>query len=187
MKAGESVSPELFFPDNFGIPTLAGRKAKVELRVVAVQESRLPEVDDKFIASFGVREGGLERFRQDVRQNLERELGNMLNIRNKNEVVSFNDVSSDVSSMLELSDEQLLAYLDAAGDRRTRTARDGFESRVEAARLGTVFASNAKAYGSWRRKQDRQSPERQPVLVGAALESAVMNIARQFPGHVVSA
>jgi trigger factor len=87
MKAGESISPELFFPANFGIPQLAGKKANVELRVVAVQESRLPEVNDPFMASFGVREGGLDRFRSDVRQNLERELGNMLNARNKTEVV----------------------------------------------------------------------------------------------------
>jgi trigger factor len=87
MKAGEQVSPELFFPANFSIRPLAGKQAKVELRVVAVQESRLPEVDDAFIASFGVREGGIEKFRGDVRQNLERELGNMLTLRNKGEAV----------------------------------------------------------------------------------------------------
>ncbi len=87
MKTGEETSAELTFPDNFRVAEIAGRQAQVELRVVSVQESRLPEVDDAFIASFGVREGGMERFRHDVRQNLERELGNALNMRNKGEGV----------------------------------------------------------------------------------------------------
>ncbi len=57
------------------------------IKIVRVQESKLPEIDDTFIASFGIGDGGLDKFRGDVRANLERELKNVLAARLKNEVV----------------------------------------------------------------------------------------------------
>lgn len=54
---------------------------------------------------------------------------------------------------------------------------------VEATRLGTVFASNLKAYGKWTSQQSRHAPS--SALSGAALERAVMNIAAMFPKNVV--
>ena len=69
------------------IPALAGRKAKVAVKIMRVQEPNLPEVDEAFIASFGIGEGGMEKFREDVRANLERELKGVLPRRLKNEVV----------------------------------------------------------------------------------------------------
>lgn len=81
--ADEERSGELSFPAGFREDSLAGRTAKVSIRVMRVQTSALPALDDAFFASFGVREGGLERFRADVRANLERELGNALRGRRK--------------------------------------------------------------------------------------------------------
>jgi len=88
MKAGDDVQGEMFFPDGFRVEGLSGKTAMVEVRVVSVQESVLPALDDAFIASFGVQEGGMDRFRRDVRQNLDRELSNAVLLRNKGEVVS---------------------------------------------------------------------------------------------------
>ena len=84
---GAEVTAEVAFPADFREPTLAGRSATVHARIIRVQESQLPEIDDAFIAAFGIREGGLEKFREDVRANLERELKGMLSARLKNEVV----------------------------------------------------------------------------------------------------
>lgn len=84
---GETVQVETDFPADFREPALAGRHAQVEAKIVRIQESKLPEVDDAFIAAFGIKDGGLEKFRSDVRANLERELKGMLLARLKNEVV----------------------------------------------------------------------------------------------------
>ena len=56
----------------------AGKSVDVSVKLVRVQEAQLPVVDEAFAASFGVKEGGLERFREDVRANLERELKGVL-------------------------------------------------------------------------------------------------------------
>ena len=75
------------FPAGFRDTALAGQMAEVNLRVVRVQTGELPEVDLQFIAAFGVTEGGVETFRNEVRNNLEREMRSALNARNKLHVI----------------------------------------------------------------------------------------------------
>jgi trigger factor len=82
--AGDEFDIDLAFPHDFRTHAVAGRSARVQVRIIRVQESRLPELDEAFTASFGVKEGGLEQFRQDVRANLERELDGALAARLKN-------------------------------------------------------------------------------------------------------
>lgn len=73
MAAGEDKELELTFPDDYRYQDLAGKTARVELSVVEVQGSDMPEVDDEFAEAFGI-DGGVEQLRADVRRNLEREL-----------------------------------------------------------------------------------------------------------------
>ncbi len=47
----------------------------------------MPEVDDAFIAMFGIQDGGMDKFRADVRANLDRELKGVLTSRLKADVV----------------------------------------------------------------------------------------------------
>lgn len=70
-----------------------------------------------------------------------------------------------------------MVYLDAAADR----VDERFRSSVEAARMGTVFASNRKAYDQWR----RDAAPKGRGLTGDALEAAVRRIAEQFPDNVI--
>ncbi|HEX7916919.1 trigger factor [Rudaea sp.] len=85
---GDTVNAEVDFPADFREPTLASRRAQVEAKLIRLQESKLPEVDETFIRAFGIADGGVEKFRSDVRANLEREFKGMLSARLKNEVVS---------------------------------------------------------------------------------------------------
>ncbi|MBS0558262.1 MAG: trigger factor [Proteobacteria bacterium] len=84
---GDEFNVDVNFPADFRNAALAGKAANVGVKMMRVQEAKLPEVDSAFIASFGIGEGNLEKFRADVRANLERELAGMLSMRLKNEVV----------------------------------------------------------------------------------------------------
>lgn len=86
MKAGDEAEVEVTFPENWRVAALAGKPAKVSLKVVRVSEAKLPEVDEAFIKSFGVKGGKLEVFRKEVRANLERELRGALMARLRAEV-----------------------------------------------------------------------------------------------------
>ncbi len=87
MSAGDRKSVDLNFSANFREAALAGKTARAEIHLIRVQEARLPDVDAAFAASFGIHEGGVEKFRADVRANLERELKGALSARQKSETV----------------------------------------------------------------------------------------------------
>ena len=80
MSAGDEREVEVMFPANWRMPNMAGQTATVALKAGQVAESFVPEIDEAFIKSFGVRSGKLEVFRKEVRANLERELkGTLMN------------------------------------------------------------------------------------------------------------
>ncbi|MEM9533916.1 MAG: trigger factor [Pseudomonadota bacterium] len=74
LSTGDEKSDAITFGETFHVEELAGASGQTTVRVEKVQEALLPEVDDEFIAGFGVEEGGLEQFREEVKQNLDREL-----------------------------------------------------------------------------------------------------------------
>lgn len=71
--AGDEKSLDLTFPQDYRQAKLAGKSAKVTLKIKAVEAPRLPELNDAFAEAFGI-EGGIEKLRADVRRNLEREM-----------------------------------------------------------------------------------------------------------------
>ena len=86
MSAGDEREVEVTFPADWRVPALAGQTAKVTLKATQVSEPKVPEADEAFVKSFGVKSGKLEVFRQEVRANLERELKGMLMSRLRAEV-----------------------------------------------------------------------------------------------------
>lgn len=85
-KAGDSFNAEITFPEDFRNDQLAGKTAKVDFKIIKVQEPKLPEIDGEFVKLFGIDDGDLETFRKEVRANLERELKAALMGRLKSEV-----------------------------------------------------------------------------------------------------
>ena len=77
---------DVAFPEGWRQPQLAGKTAKVHVTLAQVSEPVLPDVDAAFIKSFGVRSGQMDKFRDDIRSNLERELKGALMARLRREV-----------------------------------------------------------------------------------------------------
>ncbi len=85
-KAGDEFETDVEFPADFRNESLAGKTAKVTFKIVKVQEPKLPTVDAEFAKLFGITDGDLEKFRKEVRNNLERELKATLMARLKSQV-----------------------------------------------------------------------------------------------------
>ncbi|HFD11510.1 MAG TPA: trigger factor [Crenotrichaceae bacterium] len=83
----EHLDFSVTFPEDYNHPGLAGKKADFELDVLAVEEPSLPDVDEEFIQKFGVEEGTLEAFREELLSNLEREKKSALKQRQKSDVM----------------------------------------------------------------------------------------------------
>jgi len=71
---GEQRELDLTFPEDYHVDDLAGKPVHFSVTINAVMESTLPILDAEFIKAFGVEDGDIERFRADVRTNMEREL-----------------------------------------------------------------------------------------------------------------
>ena len=81
MKGGDATSFEVRFPDDYHGREVAGKTARFEVTVKEVAEVRLPEVDAEFAKKLGVADGDLAKMRQEIRENLEREVKTRLKNR----------------------------------------------------------------------------------------------------------
>ena len=73
IKEGEERTLNVKFPDDYHATEMAGKEAIFEVKATEVAEEVLPEVDEELAKSFGVEEGGIEKFREEIRDNLSRE------------------------------------------------------------------------------------------------------------------
>ncbi|MEE3182566.1 MAG: trigger factor [Pseudomonadota bacterium] len=74
MNDGESKQIPVTFPDEYQDEKLQGKEAVFDLTVTKIEAPHLPDLDEKFFSSFGIEEGGEEAFRDQVRENMERDL-----------------------------------------------------------------------------------------------------------------
>jgi trigger factor len=86
-KAGEQKTIDVKFPENYSAPNLAGKTAQFDITIKSVEERQLPELDDEFCKSYGVEEGGIQRLREEVEENMRRELGEAIRGRLKKQVM----------------------------------------------------------------------------------------------------
>ena len=87
MKAGESKTFELTFPEDYHAKELAGKTVSFEVTLNQVAGPKLPEVDADFAKSLGVADGNLETMRGEIKSNLERELKKRITARVKESVM----------------------------------------------------------------------------------------------------
>jgi len=83
LKAGESRSFEIKFPDDYHGKDVAGKAATFSIEVKQVEEPRLPELDAEFAKQMGVPDGDLAKMRSEVHANVEREVRKRVEARLK--------------------------------------------------------------------------------------------------------
>jgi trigger factor len=87
MKAGEEKELNLQFPEDYHSEDLAGQKVVFKVKVNKVETRELPEVDEEFMKAFGVEGGDMDKFRAEVRKNMERELKAQTRNKTKEQVM----------------------------------------------------------------------------------------------------
>ncbi|MGM0476012.1 MAG: trigger factor [Pseudomonadota bacterium] len=85
-KVGDQPELTVDFPDDYSAEMLAGKEAKFETTIKAVETPQLPEINDEFAKSLGM-EGGVAALREEVKGNMDRELQQRLRERVKEQVM----------------------------------------------------------------------------------------------------
>lgn len=83
----EKRTIELKFPEDYHATELAGKPVTFEVEVKEVAEEVLPEVDEVFARELGA-EGGIEKLRRDIRENMERELAQRVHAKIKDQAMT---------------------------------------------------------------------------------------------------
>ncbi len=74
IKAGEDRTIDVTFPAEYHAKELAGKAAKFVIHAHHVEEAKLPEVNEEFAKSFGIKNGNVDDLQKELRQGMEREL-----------------------------------------------------------------------------------------------------------------
>jgi trigger factor len=87
VSAGDEKTIDVKFPKDYHSEELQGKKVKFTIKVHRIEALELPEIDDEFCSQFGVEEGGVEQLKEDVKDHMERELGQALRRESKDAVL----------------------------------------------------------------------------------------------------
>lgn len=151
-KAGDSLTLNVTFPEDYQNLDLAGKAAEFETTVQAVAAPALPELNDEFFAQFGVSEGGLEGFRAEVRKNMERELRQAIKTKVKGQVMdgllSTNTVEVPkalISTEIDRLREQAVQQFGGANIQASQLPAELFEEQAKRrVSLGLIVAEVVK-------------------------------------------
>lgn len=83
MKAGETKSFDMTFPENYHGKDVAGKLVTFAITLNSVEGPVLPEVDAEFAKSVGISDGDVAKLEDEIRSNLDREVVRRLKGRNK--------------------------------------------------------------------------------------------------------
>ena len=87
MSAGEEKVAPLTFPKDYNAEELKGADVEFTIKLKQVSERTLPPLDEQFLAKFGITDGDMNKFREDVRANMKRELDATVKDNIKKQVV----------------------------------------------------------------------------------------------------
>lgn len=78
LKVSDETTFKVPFPEDYAAKELAGKEAEFAVTVKKVEEPKLPEVDEAFAKAFGVESGDTEKLKDEIKNNMERELAKRL-------------------------------------------------------------------------------------------------------------
>ncbi|MDP4030197.1 MAG: trigger factor [Gallionella sp.] len=169
MKAGETKSFDMTFPDDYHGKDVAGKQVTFTVTLHKVEAPKLPEVDAAFAEAVGIEDGDVSKLESEVRTNLQREVVRRLKMRNKEaamevllKVASFDVPKTLVEGEARNLMQQTAQDMESRGMKMKDVALppELFTERAEKrVKLGLVFADLT-------RKHDlKAKPEQVRVLV----------------------
>ncbi|MGR8998542.1 MAG: trigger factor [Gammaproteobacteria bacterium] len=157
LAAGANKSFSITFPEDYNNAKLAGKAAEFEVDVIKVEEPVLPEVDEAFVKAYGIEDGSIESFREDVSNNMEKELEQALRGKLKNAAMDalYEKIQLTVPNTLvdEEVDNLMKPYIETAKRQKMKLEelqlpRDVFEEQARrrvtlGLILGEIIQKNA--------------------------------------------
>ncbi len=131
MRAGQSKTFPLQFPEDYRGKDVAGKEADFLVTVKQIEAQTLPALDDEFARSLGVADGSLEALRADVRKNLEREVKFRVQARNKSAALDALLKTAQLDAPKALVDQEIERMIASAReDLKQRGVKDADKAPI---------------------------------------------------------
>jgi len=113
LKVGEAKTFPLAFPEDYHGKDVAGKTAEFTITLKALEWAHMPAVDTEFAQSLGIEDGSIEKMREDIKVNLEREVRARVKARNKEAVMDalVKATELDVPTVMVEQDSERLAEM----------------------------------------------------------------------------
>lgn len=139
IRAGDEREFEVRFPEDYQAKEVAGKTASFKATAHRVEGKQLPELDDEFCRGFGIGEGGIARLREEVGNNMRREMEKTVKRKLKDQVLdallaanTLELPASLVDSEVEQLKQDALARMGIRDDRKaSELPRDLFEEQAK--------------------------------------------------------
>ncbi|MBB3192180.1 trigger factor [Halomonas cerina] len=139
-RAGEEKELKVTFPEDYQAEQLAGQEATFKVKVHSVKEQALPEVDAEFVKQFGVEDGDLDKFRDEIKKNMTREASQAVDNRVKQQVLEA------LKKANEIAVPQSLIQQETEGLKRQAAQQFGLGEDFDVSQLpDELFAEQAKS------------------------------------------
>ena len=143
MKPEDEKTLDLTFPDDYHNEDLKGAAVEFKITLNKIMELVPAKIDEELFAKYGVEEGGEERFREDVGENMARELKNAVEANVKQQVM---DALLEVHQALEVP--KALVDQEISGMRQQMFQQFGgagnMDLDLESLLPDTMFSENAE-------------------------------------------
>ncbi|CBV42229.1 trigger factor [Halomonas elongata] len=139
-KAGDDKELKVTFPEDYQAEQLAGQEATFKVKVHTVKTQALPEVDAEFVKQFGVDDGDLDKFREEISKNMAREAEQAVDNRVKQQVLEALKKANDIPV------PQALIQQETDGLKRQAAQQFGLGEDFDVSQLpDELFAEQAKS------------------------------------------
>jgi len=106
-KAGEEVTLDLNFPDDYHKEELKGKATQFKVTVKTVKKPTLSELNEEFFKGFGIETADLEEFKVEIRKNMDRELARAIRNLTKQQVIAGLQETNSIEVPKALTDQEI--------------------------------------------------------------------------------
>jgi trigger factor len=171
IKTGEQRDLKVKFPKDYHSESLRGKKAVFACTCNAVQEQKLPEMDEEFIKARGIEDGKMESLRDKIREHIEMERDNGVRSFMREQVMDGLIAQHKIDLPNVMIDSEIESLRQQTAQRMgmkevdiDKLPRDGFEERArQRVHLALVFAKLTQE------KEIKPDQERVKTLVEQAV------------------
>jgi trigger factor len=131
MKAGDSKTFPLQFPDDYQGKDVAGKEADFMVTLNKIETQHLPEVNEALAKTLGIKDGTVEALRADIKRNLEREVKFRVLARNKGAVMDAVAKAAELDLPTALVNGEVARMIESArADLKKRGIKDAEKAPI---------------------------------------------------------